>query len=69
MKVDSNIPPPKPRNKGITKTLRERVEGDSWLVDSSSIHSWLSVAYTLGVNITVRKDPDRPGKHRIWREA
>lgn len=68
MKVDSNIPLPKPRNKGITKILRERSEGDSWLVDTSAIHSWYSIAHTLGIKITSRKEEKREGKHRIWKE-
>lgn len=66
MNIDVNIPPPKPRNMGITQMISERVPGDSWLVDSPTIYSWLAIAKQQGKKITVRMDRENPGKHRVW---
>lgn len=67
MKVDNDIPLPKRRNTGISQTLRDLKKGDSVLIDSESIHSWLSVAYSLNIGIISRKD-EKKGKHRIWKK-
>ena len=66
MKIEK-IPLPKPRNKGITKRLKEAEVGDSWLIDSDTLHSWLAIAYTKKIKITTRRDENRRNKHRIWR--
>ena len=66
MRIDKT-PFPKPRNKGITKILKNADVGDSWLIDSKTKGSWLAIAHTKKIKITIRMDEKRPGKHRVWR--
>jgi len=67
MKTFHKIPFPKPRNKGITKRLKESSAGDSWLIDSSTVGSWLAIAFNKKIKITVRQSENNKGKHRVWR--